>query len=93
MKRNYYISGDHNVTCDVCSRKIKMSQARKRWDGFLVCPMDYEERHPQDFVRAKQDKIYVRDTRPIPTLIYTQILNLYVEDGYADIGYIETEVI
>lgn len=66
MTKNYYISGDHNVTCDVCSKKIKMSEAKLRWDGFLVCKDDYEMRHPQDFVRARQDKISVDNTRPIP---------------------------
>ena len=90
MKRNYYISGDHNITCDVCSKKIKMSDARKRWDGFLVCKADYEERHPQDFVRAKQDKISVRETRPIPTLVFVNIdYNDYWDIGYTMEGYID----
>ena len=66
MTKNYYLSGDHNITCDVCSKKIKMSEAKLRWDGFLVCKDDYEMRHPQDFVRARQDKISVNNTRPIP---------------------------
>jgi hypothetical protein len=70
MSKNYYNSGDHNVTCDVCSRKIKMSQAKSRWDGFLVCQADWEERHPQDFVRSRQDKISVLITRPIPPLVF-----------------------
>ena len=90
MKKNYYISGDHNITCDVCSKKIKMSEAKLRWDGFLVCKDDYEMRHPQDFVRAKQDKIYVRETRPIPTLIYTNVMyNLYWDSMYGIEGYID----
>ena len=63
---NYYKAGEWNVTCDVCSKKIKSGQARKRWDGFIVCPDDYETRHPQDFVRARQDKISVPFTRPRP---------------------------
>lgn len=79
MAKNYYVSGDHNITCDVCSRKIKMSEAKLRWDGFLVCQEDFEMRHPQDFVRAKQDKISVRDTRPIPTLVYTNVN--YIDTG------------
>ena len=79
MKKNYYISGDHNITCDVCSKKIKMSEAKLRWDGFLVCKDDYEMRHPQDFVRARQDKISVSITRPIPTLVFTNIT--YIDTG------------
>jgi len=83
MNKNYYNSGEHNVTCDVCSKKIKSSLAKKRWDGFIVCPDDFEERHPQDFVRARQDKISVPFSRPIPTFVFTNITYpLYVVDGY-----------
>jgi len=79
----YYKSGDWNVTCDVCSKKIKASKSYKRWDGFIVCADDFEMRHPQDFVRAKQDKISVPFTRPIPSLVFTSIpYALYVEEGY-----------
>lgn len=64
MKKNYFISGEWNVTCDVCSKKIKAHEARHRWDGFIVCAEDYETRHEQDFVRARQDKITVPFQRP-----------------------------
>lgn len=80
---NYYKAGEWNVTCDVCSKKIKAGQAKKRWDGFIVCHDDYETRHPQDFVRARQDKISVPFSRPIPTLIYTNVnYPLYCDAGY-----------
>ena len=88
--KNYYVSGSHNVTCDVCSRKIKSGQARKRWDGFIVCPEDYETRHPQDFVRARQDKITVPFSRPIPTLVFTNVYtSFYWDPGYTQDGYID----
>lgn len=70
---NYYVSGEWNLCCDVCSKKIKASESRKRWDGFIVCPDDYEMRHSQDFVRARQDKISVPFSRPIPTLVFTNV--------------------
>jgi len=76
---NYYKSGDWNITCDVCSKKIKASKALKRWDGFIVCVDDFEMRHPQDFVRAKQDNITVPFTRPIPTLAFTDVP--YIDTG------------
>lgn len=90
MAKNTYISGQYNVTCDVCSRKIKSGKARKRWDGFLVCADTcWEQRHPQDFVRAKQDKIYVPDTRPIPTLVFVTVpYSIYVDFGYVLKDYI-----
>jgi hypothetical protein len=59
-----YSSGDWLIQCDVCSKKIKASEAKHRWDGFIVCSDDYENRHPQDFIRAKMDKISVPFTRP-----------------------------
>lgn len=70
MSKNYFLSGQWNVICDVCSRKIKSGQAKQRWDGFIVCPDDFEYRHPQDFVKAKTDKITVPFTRPRPPDIF-----------------------
>ena len=87
----FYKSGEWNVTCDVCSRKMKAASARKRWDGFIVCDGCYEERHPQDFVRARIDKISVPFQRPIPPYIYTNIsyIIIYVDNDYIDRGYFE----
>lgn len=87
MAKNYYVSGDHNITCDVCSRKIKMSEAKLRWDGFLVCQEDFEMRHPQDFVRAKQDKISVRDSRPIPPLVFTDVVYICTPEGKTAVAF------
>lgn len=47
--------GDHWICCDVCGFDYRASQIRIRWDGMAVCPQDYEERHPQDFLRARKD--------------------------------------
>ena len=83
MSRNHYVSGQHNVTCDICSQKTKSGLTKQRWDGFRVCHNCFEERHPQDFVRARQDKISVPFSRPIPTFVFTNIVYpLYVDDGY-----------
>lgn len=90
MRRNYYTSGDWNVTCDVCSRKVKASTTRKRWDGFVVCEDDYETRHPQDFVRARQDKISVPFTRPRPEDLYITVpYYIYINTNYISAGYFE----
>jgi len=83
MSENYYTSGEWNLICDVCGKKIKSGRSRHRWDGFVVCEDDYETRHPQDFVRARQDKISVPFTRPRPPDVFTVVLyDLYVQDGY-----------
>jgi hypothetical protein len=84
-----YISGQWNVICDSCGRKIKSGIAKQRWDGFIVCPDDYEMRHPQDFVKSKTDKISVPFTRPIPTEIYIAVnYNIYFDDNYIVADYI-----
>lgn len=55
-----YVKGDWLAICDVCGRQYKASYLRKRWDGLMVCSNDYEQRHPQDFVRG------VKDTQVVP---------------------------
>lgn len=74
MSRGWtYKPGTNQLICDRCSAKIKASESRRTWEGFQVCHGCYEERHPQDFVRAKQDKISVPVVRPIPPLVFTTV--------------------
>ena len=91
MAKNYFISGDWNVVCDVCSKKIKASDAKQRWDGLIVCPTDFESRHPQDFVKARTDKITVPFTRPIPPLTFTNVSYIidYVDSDWVVGNYFE----
>lgn len=94
MSKNYYIPGEFNVTCDVCSKKIKAHEAKQRWDGFIVCPDDFENRHPQDFVKAQTDKITVPFVRPIPEYIFTTVAyNYYWDVPYTTEGYIDGDSI
>jgi hypothetical protein len=64
MSGNWYKSGEWNVWCMVCNRKIKSGDALKRWDGLIVCKDDYENRHPMDFLRTRQERITVPYTAP-----------------------------
>lgn len=64
MPRNYFKSGEWNIRCMVCDRKIKSGSILKRWDGLLVCPDDYENRHPMDFLRAREERISVPFSYP-----------------------------
>jgi hypothetical protein len=77
MKKNYYLSGEFNLTCDRCSKKIKAHQAKHEWTGFIVCGDCYETRHPQDFVKAKTDKLTVPFQRPIPELAFLHLLPIF----------------
>lgn len=62
--QNYFKSGAWNVICDVCGRKFKNTDVRKRWDGLVVCSNDWESRHVADFIRVKPEKNNVKDPRP-----------------------------
>lgn len=86
MKKNFFVSGEWNITCDVCSKKIKAGDARHRWDGLLVCAEDFENRHPQDFVKARQDKITVPFTRPLETPTFTVVDYACTIDGLTAIA-------
>lgn len=67
MSRGWsYKSGEWNFVCDVCGKKLKAHEGKKRWDGFMVCQEDWEPRQPLDFLRARADKISVPWTRPQP---------------------------
>ena len=91
--RNYFKSGSWNLTCDRCSKKIKAEEAKIDWQGFVVCPSDFEYRHEQDFVRARQDKISVPFNRPRPVDIFTGVtyITTYVEEDYIqDVQVIKT---
>ena len=90
MSKNYYLSGEFNVTCDRCSKKIKAHKAKHEWTGFIVCEDCFETRHPQDFVKAHSDKISVPFVRPIPEYVFTVVpYNLYWDTSYTSEGYIE----
>lgn len=73
MAKNHYKSGEFNVICDVCSKKIKAGESRQRWDGLVVCKDDWETRHSLDFVRAKTDKFTVPFTRPRPADVFVGV--------------------
>jgi hypothetical protein len=89
MNKNYYESGGWNLICDVCSIKYKAKKAKQRWDGFIVCPNCYEQRHPQDFVKTRQDKISVPFSRPIPQEIFVVVpYNFYINEQYFVDNYI-----
>jgi len=86
MAKNHYISGEFNLTCDRCSKKIKAHEAKHEWTGFIVCGDCYETRQPQDFVKAQSDKITVPFQRPIPVLLFTSVsyVTLYVDEDYIE---------
>lgn len=84
-----YTPGDWHVICDVCGKKTPASEIKRRWDGMLVCKNDYEHRHPQDFLKAKTDKISVPFSRPRPAVDSFVVVNYY--NDYVVGDYIELQ--
>ena len=91
--KNYFKSGSWNIICDRCCKKIKAEATKIDWQGFIVCPNCYEQRHPQDFVRSRQDKITVPYIRP-PADIFITVNYIPIDppidvgDGYTVNGYV-----
>jgi len=78
-----YIAGDNWAICDVCGMAFRQADLKKRWDGAVVCHQDWEVRHPQDFLRARKERISPSGhVRPDPSPKYSELLEntLSLED-------------
>lgn len=87
----YYAPGKWNVICDVCGVRFKSDEVRKRWDGLIVCPKDWEPDHPQKYLRVRNDPVPVPFIRPEADLYLGDwgdqvFCYLYAQSGYADMG-------
>ena len=54
-------ASNHWVYCDRCACAVRAKDAKKTWDNLIVCPDDWEPRHPQDFVRGRSDDMAAKD--------------------------------
>ncbi len=85
-----YKAGQWNALCDVCGFKFKSSELKKRWDGLMVCEDDFEQDHPQKFLRVQEDRQTVPWARPRNendtqlTVCYLYDLSAYADYGSAD---------
>ena len=68
-----FILGDTNSVCDVCGFQFKGSKLRLRWDGALVCNKDFETRHPQDFIKLRNERNNVKNPRVEPDYHYVAV--------------------
>lgn len=87
MPGTYFKKGSYNAICDVCGGKYKMLDLQKRWDGLIVCKKDFEQDHPQKYIRVRESGLavpVVRD-RPVDTFVGPQC-TLWGASGYADIA-------
>ena len=82
----YFLSGSHNFICDVCGFKFKSTEKKRRWDGLVVCPDDYEVDHPQKYIRVQPDGQPVQDPRPEPEDTFIYVCDLWSSSPMADFG-------
>ena len=68
IPRTRFVKGDWNADCDECGQTFKASHLKERWDGAMVCPEDYEPRHPQDSLRPRAERGPLPWTRPAPAI-------------------------
>jgi hypothetical protein len=67
-----YLVGTHWFICDVCGQKYRSTEKKKRWDGLIVCPDDFEQDHPQKFIRVEADGQAVPNPRPRPEDVFKE---------------------
>lgn len=83
---NYYKSGSWNIICQVCGKKFKSDEIRKRWDGLLVCHSDYETRHILDFIKVRDDDPSVPYVAPEPADQFIPLCQYPNTGGMAGLG-------
>ena len=58
--------GEHNVICDISGRKVRSDKVMKTWENLIVSREDYDPKHPQLTLRAREERIAVTPTRDRP---------------------------
>lgn len=87
-----YKQGQHYFICDSCGMRFHSEKKRRRWDGLMVCPDDYEVDHPQKYIRVEPDGQAVPDPRP-ETDEYIYICYMYASHPYADMAEADCVVV
>lgn len=82
----YYKAGSWNIICQVCGRKFKSDEVKKRWDGLIVCNADFENRHILDFIKVREDDPAVPYVAPEPTDHFIYLCSLKAGQGKADVS-------
>lgn len=68
-------SGEHWVECDVCGDVFRNSvMIRRWWDNLIVDPGCYDPKHPQEYVRARNEDVTAKgliNPRTSPNYVVT----------------------
>lgn len=79
IKLSYPGDGYYYVICDSCGKKMRAKDAKLRWDNFLVCSKDFEQRHPQDSIRVPQKRRQLN-----PKYVRSEGEDIFFSGGSAD---------
>jgi hypothetical protein len=63
----YPEDGYYYALCDICGRKMRVNEMKYTYGTrgtLLVCPNDYEDPHPQDYIKSFKEKPQPRLGRP-----------------------------
>jgi hypothetical protein len=87
MPGTYFKKGSYNAICDVCGGKFKMLDLQKRWDGLVVCKKDFENDHPQKYIRVRESGLAVPIVRDRPQDTFTgPTCSIWTSSPMADFG-------
>lgn len=84
MNNTFFRAGSYYLICDICGQKYHKEQIRIRWDNMVTCPTCFEMRHPQDFLRARQDRQAVPISRPRPTDVFRETIGAQDDITFSD---------
>ena len=86
MPGTYFKRGSWNGICDVCGFKFKFTELQKRWDGLICCSKDFEQDHPQKYIRVRESGLSVPVIRDRPEDVFVDVCTLWGASGYADLA-------
>lgn len=86
MPGTYFKKGSYNGICDVCGFKFKFTELQKRWDGLIVCHKDFEQDHPQKYIRVRESGLSVPVIRDRPEDVFVAVCTIWGASGYADLA-------
>jgi len=74
VSKNYFKFGDFNRICDWSGFKVKASRTQETWDHNIVRFIDWDPRHPQEFLRGVPDLMDAPNARPEAADVFTGVL-------------------
>lgn len=86
MPGTFFKSGTWNAICDICGMKYKMSELQKNWAGLVVCHKDFEQDHPQKYIRVRESGLSVPVIRDRPEDLFVEgpVCDYITSSGLAD---------